>query len=652
MRTITAIGIFLAAFLQANAQNQNTIRETGQMIVQMKPLTDAHAMQNLLDNFSEAGAGIEKKLSGRMNIWLLHFDESSTNANILLEKVRKHPAVQFAQFNHLLQERELIPDDPSFSNQWALQNTGQMSGTPGADIKATYAWDITTSGLTANGDTIVVAMIDGGVDLTHSDLHLWKNRLEIPSNGIDDDENGYIDDYDGWNAYTNSGAVTPHDHGTHVAGIACAIGNNGNGVSGVAFNTQLMPVSGSSTNEATAVAAYDYVFEMRKRYNETNGAAGAFIVASNSSFGIDGGNPANYPLWSAIYDSMGSVGILNVASTANRGWDIDINGDIPTALTNESVVAVTNTNNLDMLSNIAGWGLTSIDLGAPGTNIYSTRQGNTYGYKTGTSMSSPFVTGSIALMYAAADESTLQLYKENPSIVAYRFKRFLIASVDTLASLEGKCVSGGRLNLLNTLQMVQNQPYFLASPDVLNFDIAPETHDSVSLLIQSFNAETNPIALSFPDSIQWLTLSDTSVILHGSGEDAVMLYFNSSNLETGQYTTTLTMTDYFLNQVNINIHLNVEDGVATRITSGLVSALKTMPNPFANETNIVYSLEKASQVHLAVFDLNGRKVSDLYKGFATTGSHTIKWNSNLTPGIYMIKLVCGDNVQVLKVVKR
>ncbi|NTW25140.1 MAG: S8 family serine peptidase, partial [Lentimicrobium sp.] len=305
MKIFSTLSILLLSSLLSFAQTANTEREPGQVLVQLKPSSGNTLVNSLLENFGTSGLRIETKLSSRMNIWLLGFEESKSDPVKLLSDIRKHPAVNLAQFNHKVEQREYIPNDPSFSNEWALKNTGQMSGTPGADIKATFAWDITTSGLTINGDSIVVAVIDGGVDLTHADLHLWKNRLEIPANSIDDDENGYIDDYNGWNAYTNSGNVPPHDHGTHVAGIAAAIGDNNTGISGVAFNTYVMPIAGSGNNEAIVVIAYDYVFEMRKRYNETDGAAGAFVVATNSSFGIDGGDPDNYPLWGAMYDSLG-----------------------------------------------------------------------------------------------------------------------------------------------------------------------------------------------------------------------------------------------------------------------------------------------------------------------------------------------------------
>ncbi len=652
MKIITTLFLLLTSVGIACSQPTTTEREPGQLLVQLKTADSDQLLPALLLHFSSSSLTVDKQLSKRMNIWLLTFDESTTDADVLLDKIKLHHSVSLAQFNHSVQEREIIPDDPSFTNEWALKNTGQQSGTPGADIKATFAWDITTSGLTALGDTIVVAVVDGGADLGHSDLKLWKNHLEIPYNDTDDDENGYIDDYNGWNAYMNTGNVPTHDHGTHVAGIAAARGNNGVGVTGVAFNTYVMPVAGSGTNEAIAVIAYDYIFEMRKRYNETNGTSGAFVVVTNSSFGIDGGNPVNFPLWGAIYDSLGSVGILNVASTANRAWDVDINGDIPTAMTNESIVAVTNSTNTDALNSQAAWGHNSIDLAAPGTSIYSTRQGDSYGYKTGTSMSSPMVSGSIALMYAAAPEATLQQYDENPELVASKFKRYLIASVDTIAGMEGRSVSDGRLNLLNALQMAANPPALSSDPPEISLVMEPNTSTTVTLQLTSHNTERNPYTLSIPDTITWVYAEVPGGLLIGQSPGTVTMHFNSAGLSLGQHATTMIARDYFLNELPVNLEIKVEEGINTRLVSARENLLAASPNPFTSETIINFSLSEASQISLIAYDLNGRMVASILEGFYSAGTSSVKWIPALEPGVYLVKLVSAKSVKVAKVVKR
>jgi len=146
-----------------------------------------------------------------------------------LELLKRQPYILLAQRNHQVQLRVTIPNDPNFANeQWSLNNTGQNGGTPDADIDAVEAWDITTGGWTVQYDTIVVAVIDDGFQISHPDLqqNIFRNWNEIPGNNVDDDQNGYVDDINGWNAYNNSGTLQSNTHGTHVAGIIGAVGNN------------------------------------------------------------------------------------------------------------------------------------------------------------------------------------------------------------------------------------------------------------------------------------------------------------------------------------------------------------------------------------------------------------------------------------------
>src|SRR5262249_49534599 len=162
---------------------------------------------------------------------------------------------------------------------------------------------------------------------------------------------------------------------------------------GVNWNVQLMPLKGVGTEDQT-VEAYTYVLEMRKKYNDSNGASGAFVVATNSSFGVNYGQPSDYPLWCAMYDSLGKYGILNAAATTNSNVDVDVVGDIPTACPSEYLITVTNTTAADELYP-AGYGVLTIDLGAPGASIYTTTPNNGYSTATGTSPATPHVAGAI-----------------------------------------------------------------------------------------------------------------------------------------------------------------------------------------------------------------------------------------------------------------
>jgi subtilisin family serine protease len=424
-----------------------------QLLVMLQPGT---VIGELEEQFAAKGFVISDVVNSAksMRIWTLTFT-NGTNIEKALEAAKTFSVVQMAQFNHYVAHRATIPNDAEFGLLWNMDNTGQFGGTPDADIDAPEAWDLTTGGLTAQGDTIVVAVIDAGFDLAHEDLNFKKNYGEIPNNGIDDDNNGYIDDFNGWNAYDSDGNIVSDLHGTHVAGIVGARGNNTVGVTGVSWGVKIMPVLGSDGTEAQVVEAYTYVFDARKLYNTSNGAQGAFVVATNSSFGVDLGQPAQYPLWCAMYDSMGVVGILSAAATANQNWNIDQVGDIPTSCSSIFMLAVTNTNRNDTKTTGAGYGAVTIDIGAPGTQVESTIPGNNYGSLSGTSMAAPHVAGAIALMYAAGCSQMITDYKNKPDSVAILMRNYLLSSADPNVSLNGQCTSNGRLNIYNALLAVQ-----------------------------------------------------------------------------------------------------------------------------------------------------------------------------------------------------
>jgi subtilisin family serine protease len=425
-----------------------------EVIVQFSEKLSAKEVDNYLNkNLTNVEVKVKHRLSERLKIWLLTVTESDQE-NAVISALNNSYMVNIAQLNHKVELRQTFPDDEHFDNKWDLHNDGSY-GTEDSDIDAPEAWDITTGGVTALGDTIVVAVVDGGSNLNHPDLDHWKNTAEIPNNNIDDDNNGYIDDYDGWNGYSNSGNIPTHSHGTHVSGIVGAIGNNGIGVTGVNWNCKIMPLAGDSANESIVINAYGYVLEMRARYNETNGEEGAFVVAMNSSFGVNQGDPEDYPLWSAIYDSLGNQGVLSPCATANANWNIDEVLDMPTACESEYMIGVTNTNGDDQKYGSAGYGAETIDLGAPGTHIYSTQApGTGYTYKTGTSMSTPQVSGAIALLYAAAPEQFISEYRDDPAGKAIQLRNYIYDSVDPIESLNGVTVTGGRLNVFNAINLM------------------------------------------------------------------------------------------------------------------------------------------------------------------------------------------------------
>ncbi|GAB4133031.1 MAG: hypothetical protein Fur0041_04870 [Bacteroidia bacterium] len=460
--------------------------------------------------------------SRSMRIWTLSF-VPETNMDDALKTCRSIPSVQLAQFNHYVAPRAVFPNDSLFPQLWNMDNTGQSGGFPDADIDAPEAWNITTGGMTVAGDTIVVAVIDGGFSLTHQDLNFRKNYFEIPGNGIDDDNNGYIDDYDGWNAYNSSGNLIQDNHGTHVTGIVGARGNNVLGVTGINWNVQIMPVMGSSQTESEVVEAYTYVLDARRLWNQTNGQQGAFVVASNSSFGVNFGQPANFPIWCAMYDSLGQAGILNACATANLNIDVDAQGDIPTACASPFMIGITNTTRFDQRNSSAAYGLTTIDLGAPGTQVLSTINNNQYSILTGTSMATPHVAGAIALMYAAACPQLIADYKLYPDSISLLMLNLLLNSTDPITSLNGQTVTGGRLNINNALMAVQN--YCLGnavneSSDNTQVTVYPNPADK-QLFVRCSLQLNQPVHLSLMDLMGIKVYQQQYAVDSGSNEFSI-----------------------------------------------------------------------------------------------------------------------------------
>ncbi|MEO1435425.1 MAG: S8 family serine peptidase [Bacteroidota bacterium] len=400
-------------------------------------------------------------ISDHNRIWLLEFDPENIEHDRFLSMATQRPGIEIAQNNHQVFLRDTLPNDPQIPQQWQYVNTGQDGGTVGADIDAELAWEIATGGLTPLGDTIVVAVVDDGFDWDHVDFegNVWYNYDEIPNNNIDDDNNGYIDDYRGWSTIANSGNFNGGGHGTPVAGIVGARGNNGIGVAGVNWNVKLMIIQGGTGVESEVIQAYSYALEHRMRYNETDGADGAFVVATNSSWGVDFGQPSNAPLWCAFYDTLGTHGILSAAATINGNQNVDVVGDLPTACPSDYLISVTNMNRFDQKVTGAGYGAVTIDLGAFGAETWTTNGNNGYSGFGGTSGATPYVTGTIALIYSTQCPGFTQLAKVAPDQAALQAKQYIYSGVDPNTSLDGITTTGGRLNLHHTMQeAVSNCP--------------------------------------------------------------------------------------------------------------------------------------------------------------------------------------------------
>ena len=421
------------------------------IIVKIAPDISRSDFSSSLDTSRYA---IEKVLVRRLNIVSIKLKNDMIGGPLsAIKELENNPFIDKVMPDTKVSRRN-IPDDAQFNQQWALQNTGQSGGTIDADIDAPEAWDLSTGGVTPLGDTIVVAIVDGGMLLTHADLipNLWTNWGEIPGNGIDDDNNGYIDDIHGWNAYSSNGSIPSDGHGTHVAGIVGAKGNNGNYVSGVNWDVKLMALGGSSGTTSIVLEAYGYILDQRAIYDSTGGVSGAFVVATNSSFGVNNAdcNSATYSLWNDMYNAMGQYGILSCGATMNNNSNVDVTGDVPTGCESDYMVSVTNTTRNDSKNSGAAYGVTTIDLGAPGTQILSTYTGGGTSSLSGTSMASPHVAGAIGFMHASMSSGLASFYRSSPDQGAIIIKQIILDGTDQLASLNGITVSGGRLNLYNS----------------------------------------------------------------------------------------------------------------------------------------------------------------------------------------------------------
>ncbi len=444
------IQLLLVSFLLSEnlvAQNLPEQPIPGEMIVYFAPQTD---VKNFIQKISlqkakqAANLYIKKSLGKKHVIYLIGFQSNEESAEKILAYIRQQPEVIAAQFNYEVHFRQ-IPNDPEYDKQWGLERIG-----------ASRVWDYGTGGVTILGDTIVVAILDSGFDTDHEDLkqNIWRNSAELPDDGLDNDENGYIDDLQGWNFIDDMPDFPSEQHGTSVIGIIGANGNNGIGVSGLSWNAKMMLLSTQKVDQI--VAAYEYIIDQRERYNRSMGAEGAFVVATNASLGQDRKFCKDQPVWGAMYDLMGEVGILTGAGTANSNWDVEEVGDMPTTCTSDYILTCLNVTPEDVMHTNTAYGNISIDLGAPGQNSFTTKASNNYGEFGGNSAAAPHLTGAIALLYSLPCENLAESALAQPVQTALMVREAILKGVDALSDLEGKTVTGGRLNVFRSMEMLQN----------------------------------------------------------------------------------------------------------------------------------------------------------------------------------------------------
>jgi subtilisin family serine protease len=450
-----------------------------------EPIADAEQFAD--EVFQTRGARSEA-LSPRARGGSLHLVHLNGQLSVeeAVRRAKADPRIEYAEPDYILQASETIPNDVYFSQMWGLSNTGCFfCDQPTANIDAPRAWDITTG-----SDDVVAVVLDTGVDTGHEDLapNIWVNPHETPGNGIDDDGNGFVDDVNGWNFVDSTNDVFKSSnedfHGTHVAGSIGAVGDNGKGVTGVAWHVKLMSLKflggprgrGSTGN---AVRGINYAIAQRNR--------GVNIRTINASWGGPGDSQS---LRDAIA-AAGEAGILFVCAAGNSSADVDESpefpsgyGGLPTCL---SVAAMDKFDNLASFSN---FGHSTVGVAAPGESILSTiprsqfKPMGDYGGLSGTSMSTPYVTG-IAVL----------LWSHEPSLTPAEVKQRIVSTSEPIPALVSKTANSGRANAYDALI---NRIAAPRSPIVLSTEFTKKvvTLDGFGFLSGSSVIEANGVPLS------------------------------------------------------------------------------------------------------------------------------------------------------------
>ncbi len=412
----------------------------GQYLVQLKSQIQIQNYKNLSQTL---GAQVLRKIP---NTNILVVQKGSVElTTTAISQLSENPMVELVEPNYIYRV-EMSPNDPFFGKLWGMQNTGQSdgktNGTAGIDIDAVRAWDITQG-----SSEVVVAVIDTGIDYTHPDIkeNMWVNQAEANGQaGVDDDNNGYVDDVYGFNFVdANKPTANPmddHGHGTHCAGTIGGRGNDGTGVVGVNWNVKLMAIKflggdGGGTLEG-AIKGIDYATKM-----------GAKIM-SNSW----GGGGQSELLKQAI-ERANAAGVLFVAAAGNDSANNDSSPHYPSNYEVPNVLSVAAIDNNGKLASFSNYGKKTVHVAAPGVNIYSSVAGGKYVYMSGTSMATPHVSGVAALLLA----SDLTLTND-------QLKQRLISSVRKLSSIKSRVSSGG---LVNSYFAITNQtsPIDMNDPD-------------------------------------------------------------------------------------------------------------------------------------------------------------------------------------------
>ncbi len=386
-----------------------------------------------------------------------------------LERYRSDPNVEYAEPNYRVHKVSLTPDDSYFSSQWGLKK-----------IEAEKAWDISRG-----SSSVLVAVLDTGIDYNHPDLkdNIWLNPDEKCSDGNDNDNNEKIDDCKGWDFVNDDNDPMDDDrsgsgsHGTHVAGIIGAIGNNGYGVAGVSWQVKLMPLKVLDNKGSGYIS--DIIDAINYAKNKGAKIINLSLEAEEAESGIN-----------SLKDAMSSANdCLFIVAAGNKGYDLDKINIYPASFKLENLISVGATDNSDSKGYFSNYGINTVHLAAPGSKIYSTQSRMAPGfvnyttaffYETGTSMAAPFVTGVAALLKA-----------NNQNLTNKDIKEIILASVDKINNLP--FFTGGRLNAYKALTINLDELPPL-KPENLSFAEQPSAGNPIKLKWTDISSkETNYI---------------------------------------------------------------------------------------------------------------------------------------------------------------
>ena len=420
----------------------------GQVLVKLDSNAPSRSAERLAERFGlrtlrhfEVPAQMAAKFGGDLYQFKLREGESVQNA---IRLISREPGVAYVEPNYRVhlddptpaasaplvagtskRPPEVLPNDLD-SRLWGIRNTGQDGGKAGVDVGAAQAWATTTGA--PNGQGPLVCVIDTGLDYGHPDLaaNVWTNPKEIAGDGIDNDGNGIVDDVHGANLAAHNGdPFDDHGHGTHCAGTIGAVGNNGTGVVGVQWNAtvasaKFLDANGSGTY-ADAIQAVMYAASIGARITSNSWGGGAYSQA--------------------LYDAFKSSPALHICAAGNDGSNTDVSPTYPGAFNLDNVVSVAAIDRTGQLADFSNYGAASVDLAAPGVDVYSTRPGGAYQTLSGTSMATPHVTGVAGLILS-----------KFPDLTNEQIKARLLNTVVKEDELAGKVASGGRVNAANALE--------------------------------------------------------------------------------------------------------------------------------------------------------------------------------------------------------